>query len=259
MSVPRGQVRCGTLPGRFGPGIQHSDGSISKKHPVIPGFTNINVTSASARYKYLSPMKLGPFNIVEKRVPLTYYPEGVHPGFVAVNENQQQASITNAENWWQGSKMFQQDVVNGVIQASFFIRRAKMFKDPKPHRRALPKATAGLPIASYFDGNVLAYVPSRKNYIDYYGYLVQMRPEFQELMSRLDNGENLHIIGFDGYDPASGLPYGANPITYTALENAMYYPGRPFGHELVLCGLLSGIRPWENFDPTKVTHELGVQ
>ena len=61
----RGQIRRGTIPGRFGTGILQPDGSISKKHPQIAGFSNVNVTSGGGKYKVLSPMKLGPFFIIE--------------------------------------------------------------------------------------------------------------------------------------------------------------------------------------------------
>lgn len=246
MDIRRGSVRCGSIPGRFGSGNLQPDGTISKKHPQLPGFTNINVSSGGGRFKMLSPMKLGPFNVIERRAITPLHADGVHPGFRAINETHQQSIATNLENYHQGSKIYPQDVINGEIQESFYLRRAKMMADPKPHRRALPKSQ-GIPIAAYFDGYVLSYIPSRIYYITYYSQLVQLRPEYAELVSMLNSGENLQILGFDGYDPESGLPYGANPITYKSLEIAMYNPNRPFGHELVLCGLLSGIRPWDNF------------
>lgn len=245
-----GQIRCGTLPGRFGPGILQPDGTVSKKWPVIPGFANVNVTSGSRNYSFLSPMKLGPFIYKERRMVTPWYPNGVHPGFTAISDTEQQIVVTNAENLWQGSKILPQDVINGIIQPSFYERRARMIRDPKPHRRPVPKSQ-GTPIAAYIDGQVLRYVPSRQYYIQWYSSLVQMQPEYAELVARLNNGEILQILGYDGYDPESGYPYGANPITYENLERAIYDPSRPFGHELVLCGLLAGIRPWENFDPNR--------
>jgi len=32
------------------------------------------------------------------------------------------------------------------------------------------------------------------------------------------------------------------------LERELYNPKFPFGHELVLCGMLLDMKPWENFD-----------
>jgi hypothetical protein len=130
---------------------------------------------------------------------------------------------------------------------SFFNRRINMVTDTKPHRRAIPKAK-GYPIAGYFDGEILGYIMSRPYYIQTYEMLVQLRPEYHELVQKLAQGENLHIIGYDGRDPESGLPYGASPITYEVLERELYNPKAPFGHEEVLCGMLLGLRPWDQFD-----------
>jgi hypothetical protein len=243
----KGQVRCGKIPDRFGQGQLQPDGTTSKVHPNIPGFANINVSSGGGQYKVLSPMKLGPLAVYEKKIPLPGYPDGVHPGFESYDEDTQVAVAQIFENWWQGSKVYNVDVQNGEIQMSFFQRRAEMFADPKPHRRSLPKAK-GYPVAGYFDGEILGYVVSRFFYIQTYENLIREKPEYQQLVQRVNRGENLQFIGYDGRDPASGLPYGANPITYEILEREMYNPARPFGHELVLCGMLLGLRPWDNFD-----------
>lgn len=58
----------------------------------------------------------------------------------------------------------------------------------------------------------------------------------------MNNGENIHILGFDGRDPASGISYEANPITYEILEREMYNQLVPFGHELIICGMLLKFR-----------------
>jgi hypothetical protein len=223
------------------------DGTISKKWPTIEGHNNVNVCSNGTAYRNLSPMKIGPFVVIEKKAPNPFYPSGIHPGFQSLNETHQYCVATNLENYWQNSKVFDVDVVNNIIQPSFYQRRAKGMDDPKPHRRALPKVKAH-PVASYFDGNVYTYVASRIYYIFYYEQLVSQRPEYQDLLRRVNNGENIHILGFDGRDPASGLSYGANPITYEVLEREMYNPLVPFGHEFVICGMLLNLRPWQKFD-----------
>lgn len=257
MSVSiRGDVRCGKLPHFRGAGILHPDGTVSKKHPVLPGYTNINVSTAGTTYKALSPMLLGPLTAVEKKSPNKWFPNGIHPGFTSLDETRQQAISYNLENWWQGSKVYNIDVSppggpeGNMIQRSFFDRRAALMGDPKGHRRALPKKD-GYPVAAYFDGNVLNYVSSRIYYISYYEQLASARPEYQELQRQVNNGLNVQIIGFDGHDPDTGADYGAHPITYEILEREMYNPKLPFGHELVLCGMLLDLRPWLNFDMQK--------
>lgn len=70
-----------------------------KKHPVVSGFMNINATSGNSRWSGLSPMKLGPFTVVEKLAPNQWYPDGVHPGFVK-NGDLQSITCLNFENYW---------------------------------------------------------------------------------------------------------------------------------------------------------------
>ncbi len=227
----RGQVRCGRIP-------HYRSQEVDKTHPKIPGFTNINVTSGNRKWRGLSPMILGPFRVIESRAVTPYYPDGLHPGFTAVpdNPNLQQAIAQNMENWWQYSKIYNVDLnQEGEIQPSFFQRRAEGFADPKPHRRAMPKKK-GHVVAAYFDTQVYGYVPSRKFYCSTYEFLVTRTPEYQELQNRLTQGENLHIVGYDGKDI---------PVTTENFRAAYLDPNWPFGHELVLTCLLAGIpKPW---------------
>ena len=244
---PRGDIRCNR--------IIHfrSKEPGDKTHPVIPGYVNINATSGNARWKGLSPMKLGPFNLQEHRVVTPWYPNGIHPGFTPVGTDLQVIPCTNMENIWQGSKVFDIDLeskiplwiepgsiseldVNRLIQPSFYERRRKMAYDPQPHRRALPKAK-GTTVCAYWDGTLLAYLDSRLIYCELYTSLVQATPEYHELVRMRDAGTNLQILGFDGQNL---------PITPEAMRAACLDPTKPFGHELVLSCLLKGITPWRD-------------
>lgn len=115
-----GNVRCNQIIHFRAP--SHLD----KTHPVIPGYTNINATSGNARWKGLSPMKLGPFYLREHTVVTPWYPNGVHPGFTGDGEGFQTLYCTNLENIWQGSKVYDIDLdANRLIQPSFYERRMK--------------------------------------------------------------------------------------------------------------------------------------
>lgn len=59
---------------------------------------------------------------------------------------------------------------------------------------------------------------------------------YKELLSLLDQGYNLQILGYDGYD------YQTEGKT---LEACLNDTTRPFGHELVLVCLLTNQRVWE--------------
>ena len=234
--MQRGKVRCGLI-------VHFRSKEPDKTHPTIINFININVTSANKRWGSLSPMKLGPFIIDENfhKYPIEnpYYPDGIEPGFL-VNDDKQRATVTNLENYYQGSKVLDIDLVeiNGknIVKKDFFIRRGKLMHDPQPHRRPAPKKVA-TPVASYFDGIFYNYYGSRYIYCYLYEQLVTITLEYQELVKLLENGTNLHIIGYDGFD--------IGEINEENLKKAYLDTSRPFGHELVLCALLSNIRPWE--------------
>jgi hypothetical protein len=247
VNIIRGKVRCSKLPHFRGDGLEHPNGTISKEWPKIPGYTNINVCSNGTRYRSLSPMLLGPFTITEDRVPIAYYPDGIHPGFQPLDDKKQIALVSNIENFHQGSKCYNIDIIDNIIQKSFYERRAKLFKDPKGRRRAIPKKS-GYPVCACINGTILSYVASRYYYISYYEKMVSMTSEFKELLQRIGSGENINILGFDGRDPVSNKDSGLNDVTYESLDKELYNPQYPFGHELVLCGMLLDYKPWLNFD-----------
>jgi hypothetical protein len=221
-----GDVRCAQLPNRF---------AGSYVYPRLERFTTINASSGSPQppMRALSPMKLGPFRVVERMAR-----GRVDPYFTQINETQQAIIAQNMEGYWQSSKIYNIDVVNGQVQESFFLRRGKFMTDHQPHRRTVPKAK-GYPVASYFDGTVYGYLPARIGwYCPIYEMLVTAQPAFQNLMQRHQSGEGLLIIGPDGRD--------LGPLNEEVLTFAILNPNEIFGHELVLCCLLLGIRPWAN-------------
>lgn len=206
----------------------------SKKHPVIEGYLNVNATSGNqGKWGDLSPMKLGPFYLTERLQPLTYYPNGVHPGFEAYGDKQR-AFIYNLENAWQFSKVYDVDVINNVVQPSFFQRRAKGFADSSPHRRALPKAKATA-VAAYWDGKLYDYLTSRYYYCSMYEQLARLTSAYSELEQLYKSGVNLQILGYDGRDVE---------VTESSMKTAFIDTSCPFGHELVLCCMLKGYKPW---------------
>lgn len=204
-------------------------------HPYVPGYDKINASSNGPRqWKGLSPFLLGPFIVtdpIENNI--------IYPGYQKINENDQQAIVKKFENYWQGSKIFNIDVVNNIIQQSFFDRRAKMYSLDKGKRRAIPKAK-GYPIAGYYNGVVMDYITSRKLiYCPIYEFLVRRTVEYKNLYNLVINGTKILIVGPDGRNI---------PITKESLIQAVNDPNHIFGHELVLCSLLKGYKPWDNED-----------
>lgn len=217
-----GQVRCGKL-------------VRAAKHPRLEGFANIIVVSQNAKWGQLSPMKLGPLTFFEPLV------DGVvMPGFDKYDDELQVATCNIMENYWQYSKIYSVDVVDGQVQDSFYQRRAVGFKSNVAKRRVFAKKSGVTTVAAYHDGKVLGYVDSRLYYCHYYSQLVKEHPMFVALKSLVTNGTNVLILDYDGPDVDSHN----TELTLTYVYNEYINPHRPFGHGMVLCSMLLGIEPW---------------
>lgn len=208
---------------------------LSKEHPKKKGYFNVNVCSNSRQWKDLSPMLLGPVRWAEKRCCLYDYPDGLLPGCRIINKKLMYVEALVLENIWQASKCYNIDLdKKGYIKKSFFERRARFFQETKGHRRTIPKSR-GYPVAAYFDGRLFSYLQSRAIYCYLYEKLASKTEKFELLEELLRNDEKLLILGFDGQKMQA---------TPDNLERAYRDPSKPFGHELVICSMLIGYRPW---------------
>jgi hypothetical protein len=208
-----GDVQCNSF--------VHFRGRGDKRHPLRHGYKNINVCSSGpAPYKQLSPFLLGPIHFKE---------------YDATGE-QRNYEATNLENLWQFSKVWTCDVnPDGSIKADWFVTRDAGWADPKPHRRR--KVSAGeSTLYSFWNKERLLYGEARKRiYIPYYVQLAQATDAYKQLHKLVhEGGINVQIIGYDGRDFAMG-----------SLRACLEDLRAPFGHELVLCGMLRGERVWE--------------
>jgi hypothetical protein len=180
-------------------------------------------------------MFLGPVRWIEKRCPLFDYPDGVLPGCRLLDKKLAYGEALILESWWQCHKVYNIDLdKEGFIKKSFFERRAKFFKEAKGHRRTIPKAR-GYAVGAYFNGWLLSYLQSRPIYCYLYEKLATQTEEFETLQELLKDGQKLLILGFDGQK------MNATPENLLA---AYRNPEKAFGHELVICSLLIGFRPW---------------
>ena len=57
---------------------------------------------------------------------------------------------------------------------------------------------------------------------------------YKKLEALVESGQNVQIIGFDGYATDD-------------YEAACFDERRPFGHEHVIACMLQGLRPWESY------------
>ena len=204
----RGNVRVDKLPYRWDPSPD------PKTWPVIPGYKNINVCSGSQGiYKQLSPMLLGP-------IP--------------------QVGAQKMENLWQYSKVIKDEVgPDGQPTQLFFDRQKEGFANPNGKRR---KAHRSETLFHYWNGKILYKVEARKHiYCRYYAELVVKTDAYIALEAKLDAGENIQLLGYDGHDYSA-----ADDQDGSRLLEILEDTSRPWGHEFVLAGLLSGNKVWQN-------------
>nr|WQM86846.1 hypothetical protein [Marseillevirus cajuinensis] len=166
----------------------------------------------------LSPMSLGPVEHVCGSLP----------------------PAKNIENFFQGSKVFSQEVdENGNPSALFYENRARLFSDPVPKRHkyhGAEKKNKNIPL--YFlwtdaEGREhrLDYIQSRQTYCNFFERLASETKDYKKLCRLQDRGYNLIFCGYD----AHGIPDN----TPEAVERAYLDPSVPFGHERVLFAMLA--------------------
>lgn len=144
----------------------------------------------------------------------------------------------NLENYHQFSKFFPFEVKDNIITEKALLYRNQGFLDPMPHRHKFSKKelqkynNTHIPLFSmYYDTNGkehrYTYIECRYFYCYWYEKLAIQTKDFQYLLSIIEKGYNIQIIGYDGYQPNN------NTIYKHYLDDS-----RPFGHELVLYSLL---------------------
>lgn len=210
----RGNIKCG----RIQRGV---------KQPVIEGYNKINVSSMSTtknKFRNLSPMLIGPIQIQEKDK------EGVSKNY----------QVGSFERYWQAGKIYHKELVDNILLNKFYEERDKMYaltkENKNKRRRKYPKASHGVPISSIYNGIVMDYITSRKKvYVPMYIELIKNTEEYKLLLQKVNSGENIFIVGPDGW------PDYEKEINEITIKKAIDNPKYPFGHELVICGLLKGI------------------
>ena len=208
-------------------------------HPRIDGFKNIIVCRVNKKWGKLSPMRLGPFKMVEEISPNALYTSGIHPGFEKVGDKQV-CVWQNMENMWQFSKIYSVDVdADGNVTDKFYKRREQGMLDPKPHRRVFPKNSPVKTLSSYYNGRFYDYQQSRYWYCIYYTFLSRKVSEYHTIVGYLSMGVNILLLDYDAPDNSHNTP-----ITREYLYSEYKQTNHPFGHAMVLAGDILGIRPW---------------
>lgn len=218
---------------------------------VFPNFKHQGAFAArngGVGYSKLSPKAMGPVKHGQPGLP----------------------DAENIENMHQGNKVFPCFVGK---EAAFAKIRKAMYEDAKPYRHQhdfwadhpelvpadvkLPAKKENAPAHSVWitaEGErKFTYVESRQFYCHFYEKIALASAEFKELKSKIDNGTNVIICGYDAYPPVSpGVPEAQQHAELAKTLEKHYLDGsRPFGHELVLYTLLTTVPtpaspyPWQ--------------
>ena len=207
----------------------HVDGYMK----VFPNFKHGNRKDGFG-CKTLSPKFLGPINHGQLGLPVSL----------------------NLENFFQGAKCFASELdKKGEPSQDFYDSQIAMFKDPIPHRhKDVAKTIKGNKNICKFwvwktksgEEKHFTYFECRQFYCTFYERLAKEEDEFNKLLKYKEDGYNLQIIGYDGYD----IREVKGETISEKLYNCYLDTSRPFGHELCLLSLLvleEGEYPWRKF------------
>ena len=168
----------------------------------------INTTSRSNNWsRSLSPFFLGPVDLY------------------AGHKSQ------NIENAWQYSKVYEYYLEeDGSVGERYFNWAKDGWNSTRANR--YPMGKDARPLYSYWDGEKLSYVEARKKiYVPLYAKAVKQTFAFEKLKKMHEEGQDLYLWDFDGYD------HKACSLTFDQVIND---PNRKMGHAFVIAMLLEG-------------------
>jgi len=188
----------------------------------------------------LSPKSIGPINHIMPNLPVSKNLENYH----------QFAKIFS----WEIKNFNKKDFNSGEIKEEIIEKRKEAYNSDIPYRHKYSRDflvkklknsdNINIPLFSvYYDkeGNErrFNYLQCRYFYCHWYEKIVKTLEDFKFLKSKLENGYNLNIVGYDGYSIEKDLYEHYLDIS------------KPFGHEMVLATMLivenSNEYPWNKF------------
>lgn len=217
-----GQVRVGQRRRR---------GIVGSTDAICSGYKNIDVTSGSHNkinglaVKEISPLKLGPV--------LAQFPGDATVYRVA----------EIFENFWQYGKAWPKAGhldARGQPTACWHEFQQKGYSSTKCKRRPLPLKTYGTPTTSFYFGQQMDYLTSRRQiYVPFYTVLIRQHPVILALRKELEQGKKIMIIDND-IAPVDCYPQGIE-LTEQNWNFFLNDFSRPFGHGYVIAGVLTEI------------------
>ena len=137
----------------------------------------------------------------------------------------------NLENLWQFSKVYPSQVyASGEPTSEWGKWREQGWQDSRAHR--YPMGKRAIPLYSYWQGKHLDYITARKQiYATEYASNVVKTDSFKRLYALVNNGIELSLRDYDGYDFQS---------LNMSIKDVINNPKRKMGHAFVLAMILEG-------------------
>lgn len=180
-----------------------------KRWRRLHGFRNISVCSGAKKWKYLSPVYLGPIQVEQDLV------------------------ASSLDNLWHYSQVFKEDLYQDQIRPEWFHNWRYGFESPigKPSSKRRHEK----PEFWYWKGARLSEIEARREiYCKLYAEYVVKLDIYADLKVMLKQGFNIQLFGYDAYDLEDKDP-----------KECLHDLSRPFGHEFILYGLLVDQHFWE--------------
>jgi hypothetical protein len=152
---------------------------------------------------------------------------------------------SSIENFYQGSKVFPQEIEGDKLTETFYRQRLEWYTDLAPRRQKYKNTRRLKHIPRFFIWvdkkgveHRLTQIESRQFYCTFYERFVTTTLDYARLIETIEVGTNVQICGYDGVP----IEYSENETHADAIMRAYLDPGTPFGHERVLYAMLH-IRP----------------
>jgi hypothetical protein len=162
----------------------------------------------------------------------TNWSKGLSPFFLGPVDMGNGLVVSNVENAWQFSKVYQQHVdAEGNPSSLWYEFRKLGFASERAIRYPMGKGT--VPLYSYFNDQKFAYIEARKAlYIPIYSYYVRQSFAFRCLRKLSTTEPLIYLQDFDGYDHAKqGMSF----------DEVITCETKKMGHAFVLAMMLDGL------------------
>jgi hypothetical protein len=155
--------------------------------------------------------------------------KGLSPFFVEGGHLYDKYYAKNAENAWQGSKVYAPHDNNGTPTSDYFLWAQRIWNDTWAHRYPMGKGVK--PLYSWWDGQKLDYIEARKKiYIPIYARGVIKTKAFGKLLYLYrTTKKDIYLVDFDGYNH---IAMGKS------MTEVLNDPNMRMGHAFVLYSLL---------------------